>query len=259
MPQRILIVASLAALLTLAPQAPAQQQNQPAIPDAPQPQKKPAPKPPPQSSGTSTDSSPADSPAPAAAPDPSIGKNDNAFPEAVSRDAAAKAAQDEKTPADGSSAAQEPDAPEHSTSTANPFPEDISRGAAKAAGNDASTPSVPGSDLPPGVSSSQSQGSIQGKENGQEITDPVLAKKDTDIGSFYLKTGNYQGALQRFKDASAADSTDIAAIFGLAESQRMLGKTADAARNYQLYLDIVPNGPSAKEAIKALKALQARK
>ena len=26
-------------------------------------------------------------------------------------------------------------------------------------------------------------------------------------------------------------------------------------RNYQLYLDIVPNGPKAKQALKALKAL----
>jgi hypothetical protein len=45
----------------------------------------------------------------------------------------------------------------------------------------------------------------------------------------------------------------------MAEAQQMLKKNADAARNYQLYLDIVPNGPKSKQAIKALKTLQAAK
>jgi len=35
----------------------------------------------------------------------------------------------------------------------------------------------------------------------------------------------------------------------------LLKKNADAARNYQLYLEIVPNGPKSKQALKALKAL----
>ena len=49
--------------------------------------------------------------------------------------------------------------------------------------------------------------------------------------------------------------TNVEAIFGLAETQRKLKNNADAARNYQLYLEIVPNGPKSKQALKALKAL----
>ena len=75
------------------------------------------------------------------------------------------------------------------------------------------------------------------------------------MGGFYSKSGDYQGALLRYKDATTADPTNVDAIFGLAETQRMLKKNAEAARNYQLYLDIVPNGPKAKQALKALKAL----
>ena len=56
--------------------------------------------------------------------------------------------------------------------------------------------------------------------------------------------------------AMAIDPTTVDVIFGLAQSQQMLKKNADAARNYQLYLDIVPNGPKAKQALKALKTLQ---
>ena len=89
--------------------------------------------------------------------------------------------------------------------------------------------------------------------------DPPRAKKDTEVGEFYLKKGDYPGALMRYQDATAADPTNVDAIFGLAEAQQMLKKNADAARNYQLYLDIVPNGPKAKQAMKALRTLQAEK
>ncbi len=63
----------------------------------------------------------------------------------------------------------------------------------------------------------------------------------------------------RYKDATTADPTNVEAIFGLAETQRMLKKNAEAARNYQLYLDIVPNGPKSKQALKALKTLGIRR
>ena len=132
----------------------------------------------------------------------------------------------------------------------------MSRDAAKAAGND-STPDVK-RDVPPGVSSSSSQSSgAEEDEPGSPptVADPARAKKDADVAGFYLKTGNYQGALLRYKDATTADPTNVEAIFGLAETQRMLKKNADAVRNYQLYLEIVPNGPKSKQALKALKTL----
>ena len=91
------------------------------------------------------------------------------------------------------------------------------------------------------------------------MNDPVRAKKDIDVGEFYLKKGDYQGALLRYKEATTSDPTNVDAIFGLAETQQMLKNNAEAARNYQLYLDIVPNGPKAKQALKALKTLQAGK
>ena len=123
----------------------------------------------------------------------------------------------------------------------------MSRDAAKAAGNDPAPAAKP--DIPPGFSSSQSN------PGPDQVADPARAKKDADVGSFYLQRRDYQGALLRFKDATAADPTNVEAIFGLAETQRLLKKNADAARNYQLYLEIVPNGPKSKQALKALKTL----
>ena len=143
----------------------------------------------------------------------------------------------------------------------NPFPEAVSREAAKAAGNDQNP--APKSDLPPGVSSSQSTGDLDDTDTPAEarrtLPSPGRAKKDTEVGGFYMDSGNYQGALERYQDAMANDPTNVDAIFGMAEAQQMLKKNADAARNYQLYLDIVPNGPKSKQAMKALKTLQAAK
>ena len=252
------IVALVAALFMFGPggSAQTQQQSQP-VPDAPQPQKKPAPKP--------SDSRPQPSDQPVSKPVdvPSTAK-DNPFPEDVSKDAAKAASGDSgKNPTakdnpfpegvskDAAKAASG-DTGKNPTAKDNPFPEDVSRDAAKAAGNDSAPAAAGKPDLPPGVSSSQSSSS---SADGDEIANPVQAKKDADVGGFYLKQGNYQGALLRYKDATAADPGNVEAIFGLAESERMLKKNAEAARDYQLYLEIVPNGPKSKQALKALKTL----
>jgi hypothetical protein len=276
-----LIVASITALLTFsagAPaqtQAPAQSDNGQSVPDAPapQPQKKPAPKPQPPSD-SSDSSSPSTPPADAPAPKQPAGKDDNPFPESVSRDAAKSASGDagstqpsaakdnpfpEAVSRDAAkSASPAADSPKKSSADDNPFPEAASRDAAKAAGNDQNP--TPKSDLPPGVSSSQSSGDPDNPTgSAPQVNDPVRAKKDVDVGGFYLKNSDYQGAMLRYQDAMAVDPTNVEAIFGLAETQQMLKKNVDAARNYQLYLDIVPNGPKAKQAMKALKTLQPTK
>jgi tetratricopeptide (TPR) repeat protein len=262
MPKFALIVASIAALLTFAASAPGRAQSQSnsnqSIPDAPQPQKKPAAKPQSADSGSQptdkTDSDKANSQRPAAdsssapadtpAPKPPSTKDDNPFPEDISKQAAKAAAgsSDSDHPADPDATAPKP-----STATDNPFPESVSRDAAKTAGNDPAPAAKP--DIPPGFSSSQSN------PGPDHVVDPARAKKDADVGGFYLKRGDYQGALLRYQDATTADPTNVEAIFGLAETQRILKKNPDAARNYQLYLDIVPNGPKSKQALKALKAL----
>jgi Tetratricopeptide repeat len=251
MPKFPLIVASISALLTIGAGAPVSAQSQgnssQSVPDAPQPQKKPV-KPQSSDAGSqSTDKTKSEPPAAdTPAPKPPSTKDDNPFPEDVSKQAAKAAAgsSDSDHPADPASGT-----PKHSTAGDNPFPESVSRDAAKAAGNDPAPAAKP--DIPPGFSSSRSNPA----SGPDQVVDPARAKKDADVGGFYLQKGDYQGALLRFKDATAADPTNVEAIFGLAETQRKLNKNADAARNYQLYLEIVPNGPKSKQALKALKAL----
>jgi len=240
------IPALLVASVLLAIAAHAQQP----VPDAPQPQqpaqkkkeaKAPDPPPPPPAPAKDDNAFPEDeskAAADAANKQSPPAKDDNAFPEDQSK-AAADAANQKKPPAGGDNAFPEAqskaaaDAAQQQTPSTkgdNPFPEDQSKAAAKAAGNDVTTPAVP-------------------------VHDPARSRKDDEVGKFYLSKGDYKGALLRYQDATATDPTNVDAIFGLAESQHNLKQNAEALKNYELYLKIVPNGPKAKQALKGLKEI----
>jgi tetratricopeptide (TPR) repeat protein len=188
----------------------------------------------------------------------------NPFPEAQSEAAAHQTQQ----PADDAT----PSAPAPQTAPAasgkgseagkNPFSESQSE---KAAQPSQPKPAPPQSDTPDANSSSSRTGLKDlglPDENGASDTkefspgpNPALATKDTQVGMFYLKTGDYKGAYDRFAEASKVDPGNADAVFGLAESARKLNHRDEAARNYRLYLAAVPDGPHAKEARKALKDL----
>ncbi len=87
--------------------------------------------------------------------------------------------------------------------------------------------------------------------------DSKLAKKDANIGDYYMESGNWKGAHERFLEANRSDPGNAEAVFGLAESARHLHLDDEALRNYRLYLSALPNGPHAKEIHKALKQMGA--
>lgn len=182
----------------------------------------------------------------------------NPFPEAQSEAAAHQAPQ----PADDST----PSAPAPQTAPAsgqssdsNPFPETQSEKAAQQDGQ----PSAAPQDKPDPNSSSSRTGlkflDVPGdaSANNAPVQSPQLAVKDTQVGTFYLKTGDYKGAYDRFVEAARVDPGNADAVFGLAEAARRLNHRDEAIRNYQLYLTALPNGPRAKEARKALKEMGA--
>ncbi len=168
-----------------------------------------------------------------------------------------------------------PPAKKHSAAQDNPFPEDISK---KAAGT---APDAPAPNAPPPGTQPLDSSSLSGadkldltgdkdKNSGrQKLTltdpdsgrpyDPKLAADDDRIGQFYLQSGNYPGAYARFKEATAANPGDAAAVFGLAEAAHKLKHEQEAVDNYIIYLDANPDGPKAKAARKALSELNAAK
>ena len=87
--------------------------------------------------------------------------------------------------------------------------------------------------------------------------DPHKAAKDIEVGEFYFKRKNYRAALDRFKEALTYKPNDAVANFRLAECQEKMGNPAEAVTHYQEYLKILPHGPFANDAKKALERLKA--
>jgi len=164
----------------------------------------------------------------------------------------------------GQSAA--PQQPKKSTADDNPFPEDISRKAQDAArAADKTTPSA--ADAPTANESSSrshldpnllgdNDSSISNGAGGV-IYDPKRAVNDLHVGQFYMNREDYKGAYARFKEAVQVDPGNPEAVFYLAEAARKMNQNKEAAENYQLYLDAVPDGSKAKDARKALRDLNA--
>lgn len=88
--------------------------------------------------------------------------------------------------------------------------------------------------------------------------DPYKAGKDDEVGDFYFRRKNYKAALARYQDALAWKDNDALANFKIAQCQEKLNNPTEAALHYQAYLKILPHGPNAKEAEKALKSLKAK-
>jgi len=124
-----------------------------------------------------------------------------------------------------------------------------------------------GASAPDESSSRDSQIDLKAKpENAQpepdqpderELTpwDPHKAAKDVEVGEWYLKIKNYRAALERFNHALQYKPNDAEATYGLAVTQEKLELLSLASQSYRKYLEIVPNGPKAKEANEAIARL----
>lgn len=88
--------------------------------------------------------------------------------------------------------------------------------------------------------------------------DPHRAAKDVEVGDFYYKRQNYQAAISRYREALLYKPNDAIATFSLADALEKAGDVQEAAKNYQAYLKILPHGPKAKDAHKALQRLQSK-
>src|SRR5712691_1069456 len=87
--------------------------------------------------------------------------------------------------------------------------------------------------------------------------DPHKAAKDVEVGDFYFKRKNYRAALERYKEALIFKPNDAIANFRLAECSEKVGSPAEAVTHYGGYLKILPHGPFAADAQKALERLKA--
>ena len=86
---------------------------------------------------------------------------------------------------------------------------------------------------------------------------PYRAMKDDEVGDYYFKQKNYKAALARYQDALVWKEKDAVANFHMAQCYEKLDDPAQASVHYEEYLKILPGGPYAKDARKALQRLTA--
>ena len=86
--------------------------------------------------------------------------------------------------------------------------------------------------------------------------DPHKAAKSVEVGDFYFKKKNYRAAEGRYREALHYKDNDAIATIRLAICLERLGILDDARAEYESYLKILPHGPQAPEAQKALDRLK---
>lgn len=87
--------------------------------------------------------------------------------------------------------------------------------------------------------------------------DPHKAAKDVEVGDFYFKRKNYVAAESRYREALYYKDNDAIATFRLAVCLEKLERPDDAWQEYESYLRILPYGPEAATAKKAMDRIKA--
>ena len=85
---------------------------------------------------------------------------------------------------------------------------------------------------------------------------PHKAAKDIEVGDYYFKRKNYTGAESRYREALVYKDNDAVATYKLGLCLEKLNRPDEALEQYENYLKILPYGPEAGEAKKAIERLK---
>jgi tetratricopeptide (TPR) repeat protein len=95
-----------------------------------------------------------------------------------------------------------------------------------------------------------------GEANEVHPWNPHKAAKDIEVGDFYFKRKNYRAAEDRYREALYYKDNDAIATYHLAECLEKLDRPEEAQAQYESYLNILPHGPEAENAKKAIERLK---
>jgi tetratricopeptide (TPR) repeat protein len=86
--------------------------------------------------------------------------------------------------------------------------------------------------------------------------DPHKAAKDVEVGDFYFKRKNYRAAEDRYREALLYKNNDAVATIRMAVCLEKLDRMDEARQEYESYLRILPHGPQAEQAQKAIDRIK---
>jgi tetratricopeptide (TPR) repeat protein len=121
---------------------------------------------------------------------------------------------------------------------------------------DLSPPTDDGRDHPASGSSVSDARDANGDVQEMHPWDPHKAMKDLEVGDFYFKRKNYKAALDRYQEALLYKPNDALSNFHIGQCQEKLNHPEEARAAYEAYLKILPEGPLAVEAHRALDRLK---
>jgi tetratricopeptide (TPR) repeat protein len=79
-----------------------------------------------------------------------------------------------------------------------------------------------------------------------------------EVGDYYFRRKNYVGAESRYREALIYKENDADATYKLAVCLEKMQRPDEAIEVYQGYLKILPSGPEAVNAKKAIERLKAQ-
>src|SRR4029077_16610631 len=86
--------------------------------------------------------------------------------------------------------------------------------------------------------------------------DPLRADKSVEIGTFYLKRGNYDAAIERFQDATHFQPKLAKPYSLLGEAYERKGDVDNALAAYRKYLDVYRTAPDRDKILKRIEKLE---
>jgi tetratricopeptide (TPR) repeat protein len=87
---------------------------------------------------------------------------------------------------------------------------------------------------------------------------PLVATKDVEVGTYYMKRGDVDAAIDRFLEATVSYPTYALPWEMLGEAYEKKGEVGDAIKSYQRYLTIYPHAPTRKKLEEHITQLQSK-
>ncbi len=121
-------------------------------------------------------------------------------------------------------------------------------GHAQSSSSSAPPPSPPAKKAEPAAS-------LAAPEKDQPSWEPIRAEKAIEVGKFYMKKGDYDAAIDRFKDAAAFRPGYALPFKLLGEAQEKKGLKAEAVKSFEQYLKLYPHAEDGEKIQKHIDKL----
>jgi len=92
--------------------------------------------------------------------------------------------------------------------------------------------------------------------SSEPVFDPLHAERSVNVGTFYLRAGKVDAAIERFIEAAHYEPSLAKPWKFLGEAYEKKGAYASAVESYKKYLELLPDAEDAKKVQKRISLLE---